>query len=140
MKAVREALDKVSLPAVLHDVPGGVGNARVKAKIGVPKHVGPSSDDTAAKLHSWPSSSTIAAEAASLRTYSLLADYAQHPDLAKLLGTEPALHRYCCAMSLLDSAQCKLQAQVDKKKVKEVLSTFAGKVDDPKVVRGGLRW
>ena len=39
MKAVREALDKVSLPAMLHDVPGGVANARVKAKIGVPKHV-----------------------------------------------------------------------------------------------------
>ena len=39
MKAVREALDKVSLPTVLQDVPGGVGNARVKAKIGVPKHV-----------------------------------------------------------------------------------------------------
>lgn len=29
---------------------------------------------------------------------------------------------------------------MDKKKVKEVLSTFAGKVDDPKVVAGGLRW
>lgn len=39
VKAVREALDKVSLPAMLHDVPGGVANARVKAKIGVPKHV-----------------------------------------------------------------------------------------------------
>ena len=24
---------------MLHDVPGGVANARVKAKIGVPKHV-----------------------------------------------------------------------------------------------------
>ncbi|CAK0772863.1 hypothetical protein CVIRNUC_004007 [Coccomyxa viridis] len=54
---------------MLHDVPGGVEKARVKAKIGVPKH-----------------------------------------------------------------------AQVDKKKVMEVLSTFAGKVDEPKVVRGGLRW
>lgn len=39
MKAVREALDKVSLPAMLQDVPGGVSNTRVKAKIGVPKHV-----------------------------------------------------------------------------------------------------
>ncbi len=39
MKAVREALDKVSLPTLLVDVPGGVANARVKAKIGVPKHV-----------------------------------------------------------------------------------------------------
>ena len=39
MKAVREALDKVSLPTLLVDVPGGVKNARVKAKIGVPKHV-----------------------------------------------------------------------------------------------------
>ena len=45
VKAVREALDKVSLPAMLHDVPGGVEKARVKAKIGVPKHVGPSPDD-----------------------------------------------------------------------------------------------
>ena len=41
MKAVREALDKVSLPTLLQDVPGGVSNARVKAKIGVPKHVKP---------------------------------------------------------------------------------------------------
>ena len=48
MKAVREALDKVSLPAMLHDVPGGVEKARVKAKIGVPKHVRPSPDDTSA--------------------------------------------------------------------------------------------
>ena len=39
VKAVRDALDKVSLPAMLHDSPGGVEKARVKAKIGVPKHV-----------------------------------------------------------------------------------------------------
>ena len=33
-----------------------------------------------------------------------------------------------------------LQAQVDAKRVKEVLGTIAGKVDEPKMVRGGLRW
>ncbi|CAL5218651.1 g354 [Coccomyxa viridis] len=69
VKAVREALDKVSLPTLLVDVPGGVKNARVKAKIGVPKH-----------------------------------------------------------------------AQVNKEKLKEVLGTIAGKVDEPKLVGGGLRW
>ena len=39
VKAVREALDKVSLPTLLVHVPGGAVHARVKAKTGVPKHV-----------------------------------------------------------------------------------------------------
>ncbi len=33
-----------------------------------------------------------------------------------------------------------VQAQVDKQKIKEVLGTIAGKVDEPKLVGGGLRW
>ena len=33
-----------------------------------------------------------------------------------------------------------MQAQVDKQKIKQVLSTIAGKVDEPKLVAGGLRW
>ena len=33
-----------------------------------------------------------------------------------------------------------MQAQVNKQKVKEVLGTIAGKVDEPKLVGGGLRW
>ncbi len=33
-----------------------------------------------------------------------------------------------------------VQAQVNKQKLKEVLGTIAGKVDEPKLVGGGLRW
>jgi uncharacterized protein (TIGR02058 family) len=39
VKAVTDALDKGSLPAVMHFVPGGFQGTKIKAKIGTPNPV-----------------------------------------------------------------------------------------------------
>lgn len=57
---------------------------------------------------------------------------------------QPAMFTVCtrheCFSGLSKGCLIGMQAQVDKHKVKQVLSTIAGKVDEPKLVAGGLRW